>query len=46
MFFAFNIKWTKRSIYELIEIDCGFVISFCIVYLVKAQNHLIPSNAT
>ena len=24
--------------------DCGFVMNFCLVYLVKAQNHLIKSN--
>ena len=25
-------------------VDCGFVMNFCLVYLVKAQNHLIKSN--
>ena len=37
-FFAFNIKWTKQSYYHLIDVDCGFVINFCIVCLVKADK--------
>ena len=37
-FFAFNIKWTKQSYYQLIDVDCGFVINFCIVCLVKAYK--------
>ena len=27
-------------------IDCDFMINFCVVYLVKAHNHLISSNIT
>ena len=30
----------------IINIDCGIVINFCVVYLVKAPSHLISSNAT
>ena len=31
-------------IYQLTDADCGFVIIFCVAYLVKTQNHLISSN--
>ena len=30
---------------KLIDVDCGFVIDFCLVCLVKAHNHLISSDA-
>ena len=32
------------SIYQLTDADCGFVIIFCVVYLVKTHNDLISSN--
>ena len=30
----------------VIDVKCGFLVNFCVVYLVKAQNHLISSNVT
>ena len=45
-FFAFNIKWTKWRSYQLNDVDCGFAINFCVVYLVKAHSYLISSSAT
>ena len=32
--------------YQLIDVDCGFAVNICVVYLVKVHNHLISSNAT
>ena len=44
-FFAFNIKWTKLSLYHLTGIDRG-IKNLCVAYLVKQLNHLISSNPT
>ena len=45
-FFAFNKKWTKWNyINSLTYAGCGFK-SVSAVYLAKAYNHLISSNAT
>ena len=43
-FFAFNIKWTKWSLYHLIGLDCGTVVNLCVAYLIMSYNHLISSN--
>ena len=44
--FAFDIRWTKQSLYELNDIDCGTAVNLCAVYLVKPRNHLISPNPT
>ena len=32
------------NINSLMYIDCGFIKNFIVIYLVKADNHLILSN--
>ena len=38
---AFNIKWTNWRSYQLIDVNCDFVIDFCLVLLVKITSILL-----
>ena len=38
---AFNIKWTNWRSYQLIDVNCDFVIDFCLVLLVKITSTLL-----
>ena len=39
-FFAFESQWTDWTEYELIDLDCGFVINFSVVCLLKSQSQM------
>ena len=32
------------ELYQIIDMDCGFVMNFCVVYLVKPHNHFVKCN--